>query len=133
MATDDERKAKIAVNDMYQKAVNSILALSTAALVLPIVFFRDVVGITGKNVVGGYLHGIISSWIPLLFSITCCIFFYFFSATHIKSLYNLEISRFWKNHAEAFCRWSFWLAATFFGFGVLYLVLYVYLIYFRFY
>jgi len=66
MATDDERKAKIAVNDMYQKAVNSILALSTAALVLPIVFFRDVVGITGKNVVGGYLHGIISSWIPLV-------------------------------------------------------------------
>ena len=133
MATDDEKKARIAINDMYHKAVSSILALSTVALLLPIMFFRDVVGITGRNEIGGYLHGIISSWIPLLLSITCCIFFYFFSATYIKVLYNLEIRRFWKNHSEAFCSWSFWLSATFFGFGVLYLVLYVYLIYFRFY
>lgn len=133
MAADEERKAKIAVNGMYQKAINSVLALSTAALVLPIVFFRDVAGITERSVVGGYLHGIISSWIPLLLSITCCIFFYFFSANYIKSLYNQEHSRFWKKHSEAFCNWSFWVSVTFFGFGVLYLVLYVYLIYFRFY
>jgi hypothetical protein len=133
MANDEERKAKIAINDTYQKGVNSILTLSTATLLLPIVFFRDVVGITGKNVIGGYLHGIISSWIPLLLSIAFCIAFYFFSAVHIKSLHNLDISRFWKNHSEAFCRWSFWLSATFFGFGVLYLVIYVYLLNFRFY
>lgn len=133
MVTEEERKAKTAVNDTYQKAVNSILALATAALVLPIIFFRDVVGITGKSVIGGYLHGIVSSWIPLLLSIACCILFYFFSAAHIKSLHDLEISRFLRSNSESFCRWSFWLSATFFGFGVLYLVLYVYLIYFRFY
>ncbi len=133
MANEEERKAKIAVNATYHKAVSSILALSTVALLLPIIFFRDVVGISGRNEIGGYLHGIISSWIPLMLSIACCIVFYLVSATHIKSLHNLEVSRFWKNHSETLCRWSFCLAAIFFGFGVLYLVLYVYLIYFRFY
>lgn len=133
MATDLERKAKTDVNDKYHRAISSILPLATGALVLPIICFRDIVGISGRSVIGGYVHGIVSSWVSLLLSITCCILFYFFSAAHTKALYDLEISRFWKNYAGAFCRWSFWLSVIFFGFGVLYLVLYVYLIYFRFY
>lgn len=134
MVTDEEKKAKLYVNYAYHKAANAILALSTGTLVLSVIFLRDIIGISGRNVIGGYLHGIISSWISFLLSIGCCLFFYFFSAKHLQSLHNIGlVSKFWKKHSESLFSWAFWLSATFFGFGVLYLIVYVYLIYFRFY
>ena len=133
MTNNDEKKAKLEVNDKYQKAIDSILKLSTVSLLLPIIFLRAIVGFTVDEPFGGYLNGIISSWICLVLSITCCLFYYYLSAKFIKSIHNLKLSRFWEKHAEAFCHWSFGLSVIFFGFGIIYLILYVYLIYFRFY
>ena len=132
MKLDEERTAKLDAVDRCKKAVGSVLCLSTGTLVLPIIFLRDMVGMTKDKVIGGFLNGIVSSWICLMLAIACCLFYFYFAAKLVKSIHNLRLSSFWGDHAEVFCQWTFVLSLVFFGFGVIYYVLFAYLIYFRF-
>lgn len=132
MTENDVRKAKLEVADRYQKSANFILTLSLGTLVLSTIFLRDIIGIASDRLIGGSLPGIMSSWICLAFSIVFCITYFYASTQFIKYLYRLKLSRFWKSHAEAICYWSFGLSVTFFGFGVIHFILYVYLVNVRF-
>jgi len=133
MSNGDEIEARLEVNDKHQNVVALILCLSTGCLVLSIVFLRDIVGFTGSCPLGGWMNGIISSWISLLLSVTSCLIYFYASAKFMKSIHNLELSQFWRNNAEAFCCWFLRLSIVFFWFGVLFFILYAYLIYFRLY
>lgn len=132
MTNSDVRITKLEVTDRYQKSVNFILTLSAGTLVFSTIFLRDMIGIGDDTLISGCLQGIVSSWICLVLSVMWCILYYFSSSKFVRSLYEVKLSRFWKNHAEALCHWSFGLSVIFFGFGIVYFILYVYFVNFRF-
>jgi len=133
MFNSDETSARLAINDKQQIAVLTVLCLATGSLVLPIVFLQEIIGFTSSRPLGGCTNGILSSWMCFLLSMTSCIGYFYASVKFIRSIHNAQPSRFWKNHAEAFCSWFLRFSLIFFLFGIVYFVLYVYLVYFRFY
>ena len=88
----------IGLNAQYQKVVNTIITLSTAALVLPVFFLRDLVGnIPPKTSLLTLLQEPTFCGFPIAFlswgcfsvSILSGILFYYVSATRIKEAWGV--------------------------------------------
>jgi hypothetical protein len=97
-ATDEHWK--LDVNERYQKAVGTVITLSTAALGSPIVFLKDIHAnrsILDVLTLSAYIGGIL-----LALSIVCAVIYYFFSAKWIKlalvnraDFFGVSISKEW--------------------------------------
>lgn len=83
--TETGERWKLDVNDRYQKAVATVISLSTASLVSPIVFLKNVVILgEGKSIVSlldGYAY---TGWLLLAVSIVSGLLYYYFSAKWVK-------------------------------------------------
>ena len=76
---------KLDVNDRYQRAVGIVTSLSTAAIVLPVLFLRDVVrGTTGRSIADAFNGWVYAAWALLLASILGAIVYYYTSAKWVK-------------------------------------------------
>ena len=87
---------KIDVNDRYQKTAGLVISLSTASLVLPIFFLKNILAIGGDkaiiDVVDKYVYW---GWGLLGASIFSGILYLFFSAKWVKLSWKKEADIFW--------------------------------------
>jgi hypothetical protein len=88
-----EERWKLDVNERYQKAVATVISLSTAALGSPFVFLKDIHGnssilhvLTPPAYIGAIL---------LALSIVCAVVYYFFSAKWVKLALGQKANFFW--------------------------------------
>ena len=85
------------VNDRYQKAVGVVTSLSTAALVLPIVFLRNIIGIDNTQSIADVINGLVYfSWSMLGISIFSGIIYYYCSAKWVKLAWGKKADFFGK-------------------------------------
>ena len=76
---------KLDLNDRYQRAVGTITSLSTAAIVAPVLFAREVSGATPGVAIRGALNWwVYGSWILLTASVLGAIVYYYGSAKWVK-------------------------------------------------
>ena len=76
---------KLDVNDRYQAAVGVITSLSTAAMVLPIVLLRDVLGRNSGQSIAGFLNlPVVVAWVSLAVAVLSAILYYYSSAKWVK-------------------------------------------------
>ena len=76
---------KLDVNDRYQHAVGIVTSLSTAALVLPVLFLKDVAGLSANRSMADALNRwAYAGWVLLAMSILGAIIYYYSSAKWVK-------------------------------------------------
>ena len=113
-----EYQWKIEVNDRYQKVVATILTLSTASVILPVSFLRDILAIDKGKALIPYLGApIYWSWAFLGFSILFGILFYYFSAKWVKQAWGIK-TLFSTKIIEVILDFAFWLMVVFFILGI---------------
>ncbi|MCW4050915.1 MAG: hypothetical protein NWE89_14395 [Candidatus Bathyarchaeota archaeon] len=118
-------KWRIEANERYRKVVDVVIGLSSAALVLPIAFFRTILGIEiNKSIIGYFTWHIKTSWFLLGFSIFCGLIFIHFSAKLAKKHYggNTIINY---NCMERIHDWSYWLMNLSFIGGLFFFIWFV--------
>src|SRR5260221_8147992 len=82
MGSASDERWKLDVNERYQRAVSTVITLSTAALGSPIVFLKDIHAnrsILDVLTFSAYMGGIL-----LAMSIVCAVVYYFYSAKWVK-------------------------------------------------
>lgn len=105
---------KIDVNDRYQKAAALVISLSTASLVLPIFFLKNILAIEGDraiiDVVDKYVYW---GWGLLGASILSGILYMFFSAKWVKLSWKKKADIFWipvnNKWTEHLLDWSYFI------------------------
>jgi hypothetical protein len=98
---------KLDVNKRYQKAVGTVISLSSAALLSPIVFLRDVVSPGEHNSIVSLLTwSAYSGWILLGVSIVSGVLYYFFSAKWVKMALGHDADIFWYTTNPTFVEWA---------------------------
>jgi hypothetical protein len=93
MGSPTAERWKLDVNERYQKAVGTVITLSTAALGSPIVFLKDIHAkrsILDVLTFSAYMGGIL-----LAISIVCAVVYYFFSAKWVKLALVNQADFFW--------------------------------------
>ena len=79
------------VNDRYARGVGVVLSLSSAALILPIFFLKDIVNITSTQSFANVLsYWTYLGWFMLSVSIVSGIIYYFCSAKWVKLAWDKE-------------------------------------------
>jgi len=108
----DERW-KLEVNDRYQRAVATVITLSTASLVAPIVFLKDAVVLgEGKSIVSLLDSSVYVGGVLLGLSIVSGVLYYYFSAKWVKMALVKTADVFWFSTDEGFLEFA--LDATYF-------------------
>jgi hypothetical protein len=117
------------MNQQYQKVMSTIISLSTASLILPIFFLRNLLNIPAKEPLVQYLSnpkfmGIglsYWSWGFLGLSILCSLIYFYVSANRLKEAWGVKVQRlFWKKfNGENTLK--FWLY-LFFNISVLFFI-----------
>lgn len=116
---------KIEVNDRYQKVLGTVIALATAALVLPVLFLREFLAIPkDKGLVGFLDWPIYLSWALLTASVIAGVFFYYLSAKWIKSAWGQPVA-ISSGRLESSLDWSFWLSVATFILGIVSFLLFI--------
>jgi len=83
--SNEPDKYKMDVNDRYQRGVALVASLSTASLVLPILFLKDIVKVTPPKTISDALTtSVYFGWALLAASIILGILYYYFSAKWVK-------------------------------------------------
>jgi hypothetical protein len=121
---------RIDTNDRYQKAVGTIIGLTTASLVLPTVFLRDILGIPKEEPLFEHLNWLVYiSWFLFGFSIISGIIFYYASAKWVKQSWGEDVK--WLNGSkikektlERILDWLFRMMMVFFVFGIVFFVIF---------
>jgi hypothetical protein len=114
---------KLDVNDRYQKAVGTIISLSTAALVSPIVFLRDAGVANERQSVLSLITGSAYWGSGLLAaSVVAGILYYFFSAKWVKLACGQPTDVFWISASakwiERLLDWTYFVLTVGFLAGV---------------
>lgn len=127
---DAPDKSKIDVNDRYQKGVALVTSLSTAALVLPILFLKDIVNITGTMTVADALTpDVYFGWNLLAISIGLGVLYYYFSAKWVKLAWDETTDICWIPTNDTFVEWCLDLSYLFmmlcFGGGLYYILAFI--------
>jgi len=112
----------IGLNAQYQKVVNTLITLSTAALILPVFFLRDLIGNIPPNT--SLLKSLQEptfcevpvafwSWGCFSASILSGILFYYVSATRIKEAWGQKNNTLFIRSIKGKKTVQYWLFATF--------------------
>ena len=76
---------KIDVNDRYQKAVGVVAGLSTASLILPIFYLKDIVGLGDDDSIADIITWLVYlAWGLLALSVLAAVIYYYVSAKWVK-------------------------------------------------
>jgi len=121
---------KLDVNDRYQKGVALVTSLSTASLILPILFLKDIVNVTGNQTVADALTAdVYLGWKMLAASIFLGVLYYFFSAKWVKLAWGKSTDIFWVPVSEGFVEYlldaSYLVMMICFGGGMYYILSFV--------
>ena len=94
---------KLDVNDRYQAAVSAVVTLSTASLVLPIFFLKDINGFeSGKPIMDSISKLVIWGWVLLGLSILSAIVYQYVSAKWVKMAWGQQADIFGMNISDRF-------------------------------
>lgn len=118
---DIDEEAIIQVNERYQKAITSIISLSTGFLAFTMTFLGDVLNIKEKTGINATLT---SSWLLLGGTIGFCLLYFYCSARFIKTVAGLEESQWWCKNSEKSCDYSFRFALIYFAFATIFFMIY---------
>ena len=118
------------VNDRYARGVGVVLSLSSAALILPIFFLKDIVNITSTqsfaNVLSNWTY---LGWFMLSVSIVSGIIYYFCSAKWVKLAWDKEADIFGipvgKPRVERYLDFSYFLMMSGFIIGLGAMIIYM--------
>jgi hypothetical protein len=117
-------------NARFREVVQTIIGLSTASLVLPITFLRQILGIGEKQSLVAHLEpAAYWAWGLLAFSILAGIFFQYLSAKWARLAWGRAVSVFSfkasDNFVEKSMEVTFWLVVFSFLLGLALLILFV--------
>jgi tellurite resistance protein TehA-like permease len=84
-----KEEGKIEVNKQYQEAIKIAINLITASLVLPIVFLKNILGVSESQIKGNLSPLAYVCWFLLGASLLACIMFYYYSTKYTKAVYHL--------------------------------------------
>jgi hypothetical protein len=123
MISEPKYPWRLDTNDRYRELVSAILSLSTAALLLPVFFAREFLGVSGeKTLAGVFSCEVYLAWTLLGMAVLSCICFFFFSAKWARLAWNQPVGLFTKPISEAFVERALelflWLAIIGFLSGV---------------
>ena len=122
---DITQETRIQVNERYQKAITSIISLSTGFLAFTFVFLRDVLQIKDKSKLLQNIHpNLASSWLLLGLTIAFCLLYFYCSARFIKTIAGLEESVWWYKNSEKSCDNSFRFALITFALAIVLFIIY---------
>ena len=121
---------KLDVNDRYQKGVALVTSLSTASLILPILFLKDIVNVTGNQTVADALTSdVYLGWKMLAASIFLGVLYYFLSAKWVKLAWGKSTDIFWVPVSEGVVEYlldtSYLIMMICFGGGMYYILSFV--------
>jgi hypothetical protein len=121
---------KIDVNDRYERAVGVVTSLSSASLVLPILFLKDIAKIDSVTSFATSLnHWAFLGWGLLSLSILSAIIYYFSSAKWVKLAWGQQADIFWLSVNEQFIEWlldiSYFLMMTSFISGLATMIIFM--------
>jgi len=123
-------KWKLDVNDRYERGVGVVTSLSSASLVLPILFLKDIAQISStKSFVSSLSCWTYSGWFFLSLSVLSGIIYYFCSAKWVKLAWDKKADIFGKEVNESFVEnlldGSYFLMMTGFILGLGSMVIYM--------
>jgi hypothetical protein len=76
---------KLKTNEQYQELMKIVINLATAALVLPVVFIKDFLGLKEGEYIKPHLNLLAySAWLLLFFTLFASMLFYYASAKFVK-------------------------------------------------
>lgn len=109
---------KSKANAEYQKVIASLLSLSTATLVVPPLFLKDLMGVKpGISLFESVSCSVAIAWGCLFVCITCCLIFYYASAKWLKQAYGGEVN--WTEESiERSLDFTFWIAVISYLIGI---------------
>jgi hypothetical protein len=94
---------KLDVNDRYQHAVGIVTNLATAALVLPVLFLKDILGLSeAQSIANAFNAWAYTGWLLLASSILAAVVYYYSSAKWVKLAWNRQADMFGKPVSEGF-------------------------------
>lgn len=114
----------IETNDRYHKVVDVVISLATASLVLPIVFFRQFLGLDSEtNMLKCIDYTIWISWSSLGISICSGCAFFYFSAKLVKQAYG-QRTLLGEKTLERILDFFFWFMVTCFLIGIIFFIIF---------
>ena len=121
---------KLDTNNRYRDAVKVVMDLSTASLVVPIFFLRDILRIPQTQSLSHVLnYKIYLSWLSLAFAIFCGLIFYYFSAKWVRLAWGQKSKLFGNELSERFVErileLSFWMTFVAFALGISLIICFV--------
>lgn len=103
------------VNAAYQKVIDTIIPLASAALLLPILILKEFMGLTDGTPLIEYLNWKAwLAWIALAISIASGAGYYFASAKWIKHGQAIDDDNKWVKALD----WTFWCSVALFIIGL---------------
>lgn len=89
--SDCDDQWKLDVNDRYSKAVGIVISLASASLFLPILFLKDIAGISSTQSIADSLSiWVYTGWGLLALSVISGVLYFFFSAKWVKLAWNKD-------------------------------------------
>lgn len=121
---------RLDTNNRYRDAVKVLMDLSTASLVIPVFFLRDVLPVAkDRSLVEVLTCKIYGFWICLIVAIFSGVIFYYASAKWVRLAWGKEAGFFGRptndKVVERVLEVSFWATITGFIFGIVLIVLFV--------
>lgn len=123
MKSEPKYPWRLDTNDRYRELVSAILSLSTGALLLPVFFARELLGVPEtKRLTAIFSWETYWAWALFGASILSSISFFFFSAKWARLAWEQPVSLFTITISESFVEkaleWFLWLAIICFLGGV---------------
>ena len=114
---------RLDTNDRYREVVRTIISLSTASLVVPIFFLRNILSIpNNKSLLDILDWTVVASWILLFISVIFGLVFYYASAKWIRLAWGQSTGFFGfstnESIVEAVLDFSFWGSVITFAIGL---------------
>jgi hypothetical protein len=87
---------KLDTNNKYSEVIKSIFGLSTASLLLPVFFARNILGIEASvTLTSVFSWPIYTAWVTFSLAILLCIFYQYTSAKWIRLAWGKKAGLFW--------------------------------------
>jgi hypothetical protein len=122
---EPEEPWRIAVNERYAAVVTTLISLASAALVIPIVFLRQMLAVpeteplTTRVGWQGYV-----GWASLGASVVAGLVYHYSATKWVKLAWGRRIAV-PEKVLERILDWSFWVAAAFFMAGIAFLLMFM--------
>lgn len=95
MATEPMDKWRIDTNDRYSKIVSSVVSLATGAIILPVLFLREFLGVPKEKALLPFLNcWAYVSWFCLGASVLLGLFYSWLSVKWVKLAWGFQIKHF---------------------------------------